>query len=118
MNIEQVAKTIVQKMNLNPTQQNSLMQSIEKANALINSTNNPIEALKKENVDPKFLGKVREWLNTPAYSLFLPMLGVNKKVALEKLDSLEKLIGNNNSFDVDNIDNSLDNNVDIDDNIF
>ena len=73
------------------------MQSIEKANALINSTNNPTEALKKANVDPNFLGKVREWLNTPAYSLFLPMLGVNKKVALEKLDSLEKLIGNNNS---------------------
>lgn len=60
---------------------------------MLNSVNNPTDALQKANVDPKFLGKVKEYLNNPMYSLLLPILGIDKEVALQKIDSLEKMLG-------------------------
>lgn len=59
---------------------------------MLNSVNNPKEALTKANVDPGFLSKLKSYLNNPMYSLLLPAIGIDKKVALEKLDSLEKMM--------------------------
>lgn len=65
---------------------------------MLNSVNNPTEALNKANVDAGFITKIRGYLNNPMYSMFLPMLGINKSVALQKLDSLEKMLkGENNN---------------------
>lgn len=54
--------------------------------------NNPLEALTKANVDPSFLEKIKGYLNNPLYSLLLPMIGINKKVALQKIEELERMI--------------------------
>ena len=92
MNMNQIANLLTKNLKLNPTQENNLTQSIEKAKEILNSVSNPTEALAKANVDPNFFGKVKEYLNNPMYSFLLPMLGINKKVAMEKLDSLEKMM--------------------------
>lgn len=60
---------------------------------MLNTVANPIDALDKANVDPSFLGKLKSWINSPAYSLALPLLGIDKNVALEKITSLEKMMG-------------------------
>lgn len=77
---------------MNQSQQDNLSSSIEKAREILNSSGNPAEALKNANVDVGFLKKVRGYLNNPMASFILPMLGVNKQVALQKLDSLEKML--------------------------
>lgn len=59
---------------------------------MLNSVNNPMEALDKANVDVGFLQKVKEYLNNPMYSFLLPMIGINKQVALQKIESLEKMM--------------------------
>lgn len=59
---------------------------------MLNSVNNPMEALDKANVDIGFLQKVKEYLNNPMYSFLLPMIGINKQVALQKIESLEKMM--------------------------
>jgi hypothetical protein len=93
---------MAQKLNMNQTQQNSLNQSIEKAREILNSVNNPTDALQKANVDPGFLSKVREYINNPMYSLLLPMIGIDKNVALQKLDSLEKMLGKDKTINITN----------------
>lgn len=60
---------------------------------MLNSVSNPTDALAKANIDPGFIGQIRNYLNNPMYSLMLPLLGIDKKVALEKLDSLERMMG-------------------------
>ena len=92
MDMNQLKTNIMSKMNLNPAQQQSLNQSIEKAQEMLNSVNNPLEALTKANVDPSFLEKIKGYLNNPLYSLLLPMIGINKKVALQKIEELERMI--------------------------
>ena len=92
MDMNQIAKMISKQMNLNQSQQDNLSSSIEKAREILNSSGNPAEALKNANVDVGFLKKVRGYLNNPMASFILPMLGVNKQVALQKLDSLEKML--------------------------
>lgn len=64
---------------------------------MLNSVNNPADALNKANVDANFITKIRDYLNNPMYSMFLPMLGINKSVALQKLDSLEKMLKGENA---------------------
>ena len=59
---------------------------------MLNSVNNPMEALDKANIDVGFLQKVKEYLNNPMYSFLLPMIGINKQVALQKIDTLEKMM--------------------------
>lgn len=59
---------------------------------MLNSVSNPAEALNKANVDPSFLEKIKTWINSPTYSLALPLLGIDKNVALEKITSLEKMM--------------------------
>lgn len=97
MNMNQMASLISQKMNLNADQQSNLTKSIERAQELLNSVNNPADALNKANVDANFITKIRGYLNNPMYSMFLPMLGINKSVALQKLDSLEKMLKGENA---------------------
>ena len=92
MNMNQIANALTRNLKLNPTQESNLTQSIAKAKEILNSVSNPTDALAKANVDPSFFGKVREYLNNPMYSFLLPMLGIDKKVALQKLDSLEKMM--------------------------
>lgn len=92
MDMNQIAKMISKQMNLNQSQQDNLSSSIEKAKEILNSSENPAEALKKANVDAGFISKVRGYLNNPMSAFILPMLGVNKQVALQKLDSLEKIL--------------------------
>lgn len=77
-------------------------QSIEKAREILNSVNNPTEALSKANVDPSFLSKVREYLNNPMYSFLLPIIGIDKKVALQKIDSLEQMLGKDKTTNIPN----------------
>lgn len=67
-------------------------QSIEKAREILNSVNNPTDALAKANFDPNFLGQIRQYLNNPMSNILLPMIGIDKKTALQKLDSLEKMM--------------------------
>lgn len=55
--------------------------------------NNPTDALKKANIDPSFFNKIRSYLNNPVYSVFLPMIGLDKNIALEKINSLEQMMG-------------------------
>lgn len=95
--MNQMASLISQKMNLNADQQSNLTKSIERAQELLNSVNNPADALNKANVDANFITKIRGYLNNPMYSMFLPMLGINKSVALQKLDSLEKMLKGENA---------------------
>lgn len=59
---------------------------------MLNSVNNPQEALKKANFDPSFLKTIRGYLNNPMYSLLLPMIGIDKKIALQKIDELERMM--------------------------
>ena len=94
MNMNQIAYLLTQKFNLNQNQQSNLSQSIEKARTLLNSVNNPTEALSKANIDPGFLEKIKGYLNNPMYSFLLPMIGIDKKVALQKIDSLEQMLNN------------------------
>lgn len=93
MNMNQIANLLTKNLKLNQTQENNLTQSIAKAKEILNSVSNPTDALAKANVDPNFFGKVREYLNNPMYGFLLPMLGINKQVAMQKLDSLEKMMG-------------------------
>lgn len=92
MNINQVAQTISQRMNLNQDQQNQLTKSIDKARELLNSVNNPQEAISKANIDIAFLDKLKGYINNPIYSMFLPLLGLNKNIALQKINLLEKTL--------------------------
>lgn len=71
-----------------------LNQSIEKAKTMLSSVNNPIESLNKAKVDPSFLKTVKGYLTNPMFSFLLPMIGVDKNVALQKLDELEKMMSN------------------------
>ena len=91
MNVDQIANIIAQKMHMNPTQRNNLTQSIEKAREMLNSVDNPMDALTKANFDPSFLKTVKGYLNSPMASIFLPLMGIDKKVALEKINSLEQM---------------------------
>lgn len=59
---------------------------------MLNSVNNPQEALKKANFDPSFLKTIKGYLNNPMYSLLLPMIGIDKKSALQKIDELERMM--------------------------
>lgn len=95
MNVNQIANMLTQKFNLNPNQQTNLTQSIEKARTLLNSVNNPTDALSKANIDQGFLEKIKGYLNNPMYSFLLPIIGIDKKVALQKIDSLEQMLNNN-----------------------
>lgn len=54
--------------------------------------NNPTDALAKANIDPSFFEKVKGYLNNPMYSFLLPMIGIDKNVALEKINSLEQML--------------------------
>lgn len=92
MNMNQIANTVMNKMNLNPMQQQALNNSIEKAKEMLNSVNNPQEALKKANFDPSFLKTIKGYLNNPMYSLLLPMIGIDKKMALQKIGELERML--------------------------
>lgn len=65
---------------------------MESAKILLNSTTNPIEAAKKANIDVSFIEKLKGYLNTPTYSLLLPILGIDKQTALSKLESLENIL--------------------------
>ena len=51
-----------------------------------------MDALDKANVDVGFLNKVKGYLNNPMYSFLLPMIGINKLVALQKIESFEKML--------------------------
>lgn len=51
-----------------------------------------MDALDKANVDVGFLNQVKGYLNNPMYSFLLPMIGINKQVALQKIESLEKML--------------------------
>lgn len=79
-------------MNLNQDQQNQLTKSIDKARELLNSVNNPQEAISKANIDVAFLDKLKGYINNPLYSMFLPLLGLNKNIALQKINLLEKTL--------------------------
>ena len=107
MDMNQIAKMISQKMNLNQSQQDNLSSSIEKAKEILNSSGNPTEALKKANVDVGFISKVRGYLNNPMYAMFLPMVGINKQVALQKLDSLERMLKGENENPISNESNQV-----------
>ena len=93
MDINQIAKTLSQTMGLNQSQQNNLSTSIEKAREILNTVNNPTDALKKANVDVNFLNKIRGYLNNPMYGIVISMLGINKEIALQKLNALEEMMG-------------------------
>ncbi len=69
-----------------------MSQSIERAREILNSVNNPTEALSKANVDPSFLNNIRGYLNNPMASMILPMIGLNKSVVLQKIDTLERMM--------------------------
>lgn len=56
---------------------------------MINSVSNPAEALNNANVDVGFIQKIKGYLNNPMYSFILPLIGIDKQTALQKLDSLE-----------------------------
>lgn len=92
MNMNQITNLLTQKLNLNKDQQTNLSQSIEKAREILNSVNNPTEALSKANVDPSFLNNIRGYLNNPMASMILPMIGLNKSVVLQKIDTLERMM--------------------------
>ena len=98
--MNQIANMLTQKLQLNNEQQGSLNESIEKAKNILNSVNNPVDALKQENVSPEFLKKVKGYINNPIYGFLLPILGINKNVALQKIDSLEKMLSNNSNSNV------------------
>lgn len=94
MDMNQIANILTQKLQLNNEQQGTLTQSIEKAKSILNSVNNPVDALRKENITPEFLQKIKGYINNPFYGFLLPMLGIDKNVALQKIDSLEKMLSN------------------------
>ena len=50
-----------------------------------------MDALTKANFDPSFLRTIKGYLNSPMASIFLPLMGIDKKVALEKINSLEQM---------------------------
>jgi hypothetical protein len=77
---------------MSPAQKNNLTQSIEKAREMLNSVDNPMDALSKANLDPGFLRNIKGYLNSRTASIFLPLMGIDKKVALEKINSLEKMM--------------------------
>ena len=52
-----------------------------------------MDALTKANLDPKFLRTIKGYLNSPMASIFLPLMGIDKKVAQEKINSLEQMMG-------------------------
>ena len=101
MNLNQMTNTLIQKLNLNPDQQEKLNQSIQKANELLNSTSSPEEAIRKANIDNSFLEKIKGYLNNPMYSFVLPLIGINKQQALEKIESLQ------NTFTKNSVSNDL-----------
>ena len=68
---------------------------------MLNSVNNPREALTKANIDLPFLQTIKGYLNNPMYSLLLPMIGVNKKVALQKIHELERMMNNEQNSSTD-----------------
>lgn len=57
---------------------------------MLNSVNNPMDAL--DNIDKNFLQTVKGYLNNPLYSFLLPIIGINKQVALQKIESLERMM--------------------------
>jgi hypothetical protein len=59
---------------------------------MLNSVDNPTEALMKANFDPSFLKTIKGYLNSPMASIFLPLMGIDKKVAQEKINSLEQMM--------------------------
>lgn len=61
---------------------------------MLNSVNNPIDSLNKANVDPSFLKTVKGYLTNPMFSFLLPMIGIDKNIALKKIDELEQMISN------------------------
>jgi hypothetical protein len=40
-----------------------------------------------------FLSKIRGYLNNPMYGMVISMLGINREIALQKLDTLEQMMG-------------------------
>lgn len=82
---------------MNAQQQSQLMESISKAREILDGSNVPSEALEKAGITTDFIQKVRGYLNNPLSSFILPVLGVDKKTAMTKLNEIESIIGKNNS---------------------
>lgn len=50
----------------------------------------PKEALIKANIDRSFLAKLKSYINSPMAKFIIPMVGLNKQTALQKLNELER----------------------------